>query len=116
MFAAAHSPPDDLKQGGDDCGGEPGKSPNQAEPKPAGQLSAAGGTSGTTPPASPNGTAVAAGPAGQIDISSTPSGADIEIDGRVVGSTPSSVTLAPGDHEIAVKKTGFTAWDRKLSV
>src|SRR6266704_178228 len=52
----------------------------------------------------------------QIDIASTPPGADIEIDGKFVGSTPSSITVAQGDHEIAVKKNGFAVWDRKVSV
>src|SRR6476646_7448065 len=51
-----------------------------------------------------------------IDITSTPTGADIEIDGKFVGSTPSSVSVAPGDHDIAVKKSGFAAWSRKVSV
>ena len=53
---------------------------------------------------------------GQIDVASTPSGADIEIDGKFVGSTPSSITVAPGDHEIAVKKAGFAVWNRKVTV
>jgi len=51
-----------------------------------------------------------------VDIASSPSGADIEVDGKFVGSTPSSIKLSPGDHEIAVKKSGFTVWDRKMSV
>lgn len=51
----------------------------------------------------------------QFDISSTPAGADIEIDGKFVGSTPSSVTVAPGDHDVAVKKSGFTTWERKIT-
>ena len=51
-----------------------------------------------------------------VDIASTPSGADIEIDGRFVGNTPSSIRLSPGDHEIAVKKNGFAVWDRKMSI
>lgn len=51
-----------------------------------------------------------------LDISSTPTGADIEIDGKFVGSTPSSVSVAPGDHDVVVKKTGFTAWQKKVSV
>ena len=51
-----------------------------------------------------------------LDISSTPPGADIEVDGKFVGSTPSSISLSPGDHEIAVKKTGFSAWEKKVSV
>jgi len=51
-----------------------------------------------------------------LDISSTPPGADIEIDGKFVGSTPSSITLTPGDHDISVKKAGFSAWDKKVSI
>jgi len=50
-----------------------------------------------------------------VDIASTPSGADIEVDGKFVGSTPSSISLPAGDHEVAVKKSGFVAWDRKIS-
>jgi hypothetical protein len=53
---------------------------------------------------------------GQMDIASTPPGADIEIDGKFVGNTPSSISVAPGDHEISVKKSGFTAWTRTMSV
>jgi len=53
---------------------------------------------------------------GQLDIASTPQGADIEIDGKFVGNTPSSISLAPGDHEISVKKNGFALWTRKMSV
>ena len=51
-----------------------------------------------------------------VDITSTPSGADIEIDGKFIGSTPSSIKLSTGDHEIVVKKDGFAVWDRKMSV
>src|SRR5216684_129208 len=54
--------------------------------------------------------------AAQIDIASTPPGADIEIDGKFVGSTPSSVNVAPGDHDVVVKKSGFAVWDRKVTV
>jgi hypothetical protein len=53
---------------------------------------------------------------GQLDIASTPAGADIEIDGKFVGNTPSSISVAPGDHEISVKKSGFATWDRKMNV
>ena len=51
-----------------------------------------------------------------LDVSSTPPGADIEIDGKFVGSTPSSISIKPGDHDIAVKKSGFSAWEKKVSV
>jgi hypothetical protein len=52
----------------------------------------------------------------QLDVASTPPGADIEIDGKFVGNTPSSISVAPGDHEISVKKSGFAEWTRKMSV
>jgi hypothetical protein len=51
-----------------------------------------------------------------LSIDSTPTGADIEIDGAFVGNTPSSVSVAPGSHQIAVKKKGFTDWIKTLNV
>ena len=51
-----------------------------------------------------------------IEIVSTPPGGDIEIDGKFVGSTPSSINVNAGDHDIAVKKAGFTDWNRKINV
>jgi hypothetical protein len=51
-----------------------------------------------------------------LDLASTPTGADIEIDGKFVGSTPSSISVSPGDHDIAVKKSGFADWTRKVTV
>lgn len=53
---------------------------------------------------------------GQLDIASNPAGADIEIDGKFVGSTPSSISIALGDHEISIKKNGFAVWTRKMAV
>lgn len=61
--------------------------------------------------------AVSASPAmGSIAINSTPVGADIEIDGNFVGNTPSTVSVAPGSHQIVVKKKGFAEWSRTLNV
>jgi hypothetical protein len=51
-----------------------------------------------------------------VAIDSTPPGADIEIDGAFVGNTPSTIAVAPGSHQIAVKKKGFTDWSKKLNV
>lgn len=51
-----------------------------------------------------------------VDISSTPPGADIEVDGKFVGNTPSTVSLGAGDHDVSVKKSGFQTWNRKISV
>jgi hypothetical protein len=51
-----------------------------------------------------------------LTIDSTPAGADIEVDGSFAGSTPSTLTIALGSHEISVKKKGYTAWTRKMNV
>jgi hypothetical protein len=51
-----------------------------------------------------------------ISIDSTPPGADIEIDGAFVGNTPSTVSVAPGSHQVSVKKKGFTDWSKELNV
>ncbi len=52
----------------------------------------------------------------RIQLDSNPSGADIEVDGKFVGNTPSELRITEGDHAVAVKKTGFKDWQRKLSV
>ena len=56
--------------------------------------------------------AVAAGAQTSLTIESTPAGADIEIDGNFVGSTPSSVPVTLGNHDIAVRKKGYSTWTR----
>jgi hypothetical protein len=58
-----------------------------------------------------------AGPSSaKLQLESNPSGADIEVDGSFVGSTPSDVQVSEGDHTISVKKTGFKNWERALKV
>jgi hypothetical protein len=52
----------------------------------------------------------------EMEFSSTPSGADVEVDGNFVGSTPSTVGVTAGSHQIVVKKTGFKPWQRKVDV
>lgn len=51
-----------------------------------------------------------------IVVNSTPAGADIKIDGKFIGSTPSTVKLAPGEHTVLIEKPGFQSWQRTLSV
>ena len=63
------------------------------------------------PPVSPD-----QGAAAELEVSSTPDGADIEIDGNFVGSTPSTVGVAAGPHQLSVKKAGFKLWERKITV
>jgi archaellum component FlaF (FlaF/FlaG flagellin family) len=51
-----------------------------------------------------------------LHVTSSPAGADILVDGKFVGSTPSTLQLAPGDHTINVQKNGFSAWNRIVHV
>lgn len=50
-----------------------------------------------------------------IAISSTPAGAEIYIDEKFVGNTPSTLNVVSGAHSIVVKKNGFQSWTREMS-
>jgi hypothetical protein len=50
-----------------------------------------------------------------ISITSVPPGADLEVDGKFIGNTPSSMNLASGDHAIKVTKKGYKTWERNLT-
>jgi PEGA domain-containing protein len=52
----------------------------------------------------------------QVRISSTPADADVEIDGNFVGNTPSTVSVAAGQHQLIVKKAGYKPWEKQISV
>jgi hypothetical protein len=69
--------------------------------------------------AKPQATAVAASsadPATTVSISSVPASADVEVDGKFVGNTPSSAMLPAGEHSIRITRKGYKAWERKLTV
>ena len=51
-----------------------------------------------------------------LTMESTVPGADIEIDGSFVGSTPSTVSVTPGQHTIVVKKKGYADWSKTMYV
>ena len=51
-----------------------------------------------------------------VVLKSTPAGADLTVDGKYMGSTPSTVRLAAGDHVIVVGKSGFKPWQRTIAV
>lgn len=61
-------------------------------------------------------TTIAEVPAPELtaEISSIPLGADIDIDGAFVGSTPSSVGISTGEHTVTVSKYGYKPWVRVL--
>ena len=51
-----------------------------------------------------------------VEVSSAPSGADVELDGNFVGNTPSLIGVSQGDHTITVKKNGYKLWEKKIKV
>jgi len=65
--------------------------------------------------AHPSANATAA-PEATVSIDSTPSGADVEVDGAFEGITPATVALAPGTHQVSVHKKGSPTWTRSLNV
>ena len=80
----------------------------QAAP-PASAPPAAGNVSGNTgAPASTD--------QARVQVSSTPDGADIEVDGSFVGNTPSTIGVSAGQHKLSVKKAGFKPWEKSITV
>jgi len=51
-----------------------------------------------------------------VEVRSNPDGADITVDGKYMGSTPSTLKLAAGDHKIKLEKSGCKGWERILTV
>ncbi len=51
-----------------------------------------------------------------VDVKSSPDGAEITIDDKYMGSTPSTLKLTPGDHKIRLEKAGFKVWERTLAL
>jgi PEGA domain len=51
-----------------------------------------------------------------ITVDASAPNCDIEVDGSFVGSTPSTINLTPGKHEVVVKKTGYKDWSRSMTV
>ena len=59
-----------------------------------------------------DGTTVAA----LLDVSSTPTEADVYVDERLSGRTHATLILMPGDHKLVIKKSGFVVWQRKFKL
>jgi len=94
---------------------------NQPAPPPTAQ-SQTQSSPAPTATAGPTSTAATAPPSApaveevKCSFSSTPSGADITLDGRFVGSTPSVLNLSTGKHVVVVSTPGFVQWKRELTV
>lgn len=69
-------------------------------------------------PVPAGGAVVASAPAAAsgLTIEASVPNCDIEVDGSFVGSTPSTLNLAPGKHQIVVKKSGYQDWTRNMMV
>lgn len=68
------------------------------------------------PDADPGTQAEAAMPLATVVVKSTPAGCDINVDGKYMGSTPSTIQLTPGDHLVSIEKENFTPWQRTMTI
>ncbi|CAN5415275.1 hypothetical protein BH09MYX1_BH09MYX1_36160 [soil metagenome] len=48
----------------------------------------------------------------QVSIASAPTGATVKIDDRLIGSTPTTTTVAPGEHTLHLEHRGGESYDR----
>lgn len=72
------------------------------------------------PSTSPAGTPTQTAPAvGTVKIVTTPSGAQVELDGTQVGTTATALMLSdvkPGKHTLKIAKTGFQTVSREVQI
>ena len=50
-----------------------------------------------------------------VIVKSTPHGADINVDGKYMGSTPSTIQLPPGEHEVSIEIEEMRPWQRTMT-
>ncbi len=53
---------------------------------------------------------------GTVAIHSDPSGADIYVDGKFAGQTPSTFHLATGTHQVEIRDAGRKSWSREIEI
>jgi hypothetical protein len=51
-----------------------------------------------------------------VALQSDPVGADIYLDGQLVGSTPSTIQIPSGNHQLALRLAGYQDWTRDLRI
>jgi hypothetical protein len=51
-----------------------------------------------------------------VEFWSRPAGASIELDGKYIGITPSTITVPAGQHSITIRKKGCTTWLKMIKV
>ena len=50
----------------------------------------------------------------EIAFSSSPDGAEIDLDGRFMGNTPSTIGVPGGEHTVRISKPGFRTYEKQL--
>jgi hypothetical protein len=92
--------------------------PTQANPTGEAQPTSGGGQMPTT--AAAPGSTVSTPPAPEepatVDFNSNPPGADILIDGVLVGNTPSTQHVNAGRHVIQLRIGGYSSWTRTMMI
>jgi len=74
-------------------------------------------TAAAAPPPNPTPASVTAAPPPpkpELDIWSSPAGADVFLDGQYVGQTPYSAEVALGQHTVDLRKKNYAIWQRKF--
>jgi formylglycine-generating enzyme required for sulfatase activity len=51
-----------------------------------------------------------------VRVSSRPAGAEIRVDGRLLGETPAELELTAGEREIVVSRAGYNSWSGRIRV
>lgn len=51
-----------------------------------------------------------------VTITSTPDGADIEVDGALLGNTPATIPLVPGQRVVGISKKGFKPYQKTIQI
>ena len=84
--------------------------PARFQPQPAAAASNGPMTASPTSPTSADSMVAS------VEIKSNPDGADITVDDKFVGDTPSALKLPAGEHRIRLEKSGFKPWEKSLTV
>ena len=51
-----------------------------------------------------------------VSVNSSPAGAEVLVDGRVLGQTPAELELTAGDRNIELRLAGYNSWRREIRV
>ena len=128
LVLESHYTSEDLQEARADCAGKTVKAPDKAELKvPAAPAQGEIANSPAPAPKTATGktharktddseSSAGTTEAALLDVSSTPTEADVYVDEHFSGRTPSTFVLMPGSHKIAIKKIGFAVWQRKFKL